>query len=412
MASVADEGVAGKTAEQVEQDRRWRERIVAEVANALLAGWDQFAPEGGTDLEEIEQRVQRLLRLGGGVIVEHVAEGVVGNLPRPVCAGCGKQMEVACRLAREPEGLVGRYRLQRTVYVCRHGDRTAVPADEFWGLGPGTLSPALSRVVAAAAAEIPAFAQAAATTGETLGVKLDPSTVALTSEAAGAVAEQDRQAAVAALKEELQPAAGAAPPALPPPAEPPTFLLSVDATKANADKQWRDVKVGVVATLGPQSRPQADGRMTLVAGPHRYVAGIEPTDDFFYRLLSLLREAGWSPGSPLSVLLIGDGAPFIWNYTAKLEALGIRVHEVVDYYHASEHIWKVAHEVHANDIDAHLWGETLSTALFTQGTAPVIAALDALQPRASAAKDEVRKAREYFVTNTERGASQDCGGKC
>ena len=117
--------------------------IVAEVANALLAGWDQFAPEGGTDLEEIEQRVQRLLRLGGGVMVEHVAEGAVGNLPRPVCAGCGKQMEVACRRAREPEGLAGRYRLQRTVYVCRHGDRTAVPADEFWGLGPGTLSPAL-----------------------------------------------------------------------------------------------------------------------------------------------------------------------------------------------------------------------------------------------------------------------------
>jgi hypothetical protein len=198
--------------------------------------------------------------------------------------------------------------------------------------------------------------------------------VALTSEAVGAVAEQDRQAAVAALKEELQPAAGAAPPALPSPAAPPTFLVSVDATKANVDKQWRDVKVGVVATLGPQSRPQADGRVTLVAGPHRYVAGIEPTDDFFYRLLSLLREAGWSPGSPLSVLLIGDGAPFIWNYSAKLEALGIRVHEVVDYYHASEHIWKVAHAVHGN----------------------------ALSPRAPAAQDEGRRAREYFATNAAR----------
>jgi hypothetical protein len=28
------------------------------------------------------------------------------------------------------------------------------------------------------------------------------------------------------------------------------------------DKQWRDVKVGGVATLGPQSRPQTDGRVT------------------------------------------------------------------------------------------------------------------------------------------------------
>ncbi len=139
MTRVADEGVAGNT---VEQDRRWREMIVAEVASALLAGWDAFAPEDGTDLEEIEQRVQRLLRLGGAVIVEHVAQGAVGSLPRSVCADCGKPMEVACRRARQLEGLVGRYRLPRTVYVCRHCDRTAVPADAFWGLGPGTLSPA------------------------------------------------------------------------------------------------------------------------------------------------------------------------------------------------------------------------------------------------------------------------------
>ena len=412
MTSVADEGISDHAAEQAEEyrEQRWRERIVAEVAQVLLAGWGQFAPERGADLGEMEERAQRLLHLGGAAMVERVAEEAAADLPRPVCACCDRQMDVACRRAREPEGLVSRYRLQRTVFVCRDCGQTAVPADAFWGLGPGTMSPALSRMVAAAAAEIPSFAKAAATAGETLGVELSVSTVALTSEAAGAVAEQDRQAAVASLKRELQPEADA--PAPPPPEEPPTFLLSVDATKANADKRWRDVKVGVVATLGPQNRPRAKGRMTLVVGPHPYVAGIEPTDDFFYRLLSLLREAGWSPGSPLSMLLIGDGAPFIWNYTARLEALGIRVHEVVDYYHASEHIWKVAHEVHANDIDAHLWGETLSTALFTQGTAPVIAALDALQPRASAAKDEVRKAREYFVTNTERGASQDCGGKC
>jgi hypothetical protein len=138
LTSLADEGVAGNT---VEQNRRWREMIVADVPSALLAGWDAFAPEDGTDLEEIEQCVQRLLRLGGAVIVEHVVQAA-GSLPRPVCADCGKPMEVACRRARQREGLVGRYRLPRTVYVCRHCDRTAVPADESWGLGPGMLSPA------------------------------------------------------------------------------------------------------------------------------------------------------------------------------------------------------------------------------------------------------------------------------
>jgi hypothetical protein len=402
--SVTDGSPADKAAEQTADGRnqQWRRMVLREVADALSAGWEECAPEDGADLEDIERRVQRLLRVAGAVLVSRVAEAAARDLPRPVCPSCrGQHMEVACQRAREPEGLVGRYRLQRTVYVCRDCGQTAVPADEFWGLGPGKLSPALSRVVAAAAAEIPSFAQAAATTGETLGVELDASTVALSSEAAGAVAEQDRQAAVASLKQELHRAAPPAPPP-PPPTAPPTVLISVDATKVHADKQWRDVKVGVVATLGPEVRRPTDGRASLVVGPHRYVAAIEPTDDFFYRLLSLLREADWSPGSPLTVLLIGDGAPFIWNYTARLEALGIRVHEVVDYYHASEHIWTVAGQVHRNDIEAQLWGETLSTALLTQGPAPVIAALEALSPRGAAAKDEVRKARDYFLTNAER----------
>ncbi len=160
---------------------------------------------------------------------------------------------------------MGRYRLRRTVFVCRDCGRTTVPADEFWGLGPGTMSPALSRVVAAAAAEIPASAEVAATTGEALGLEVNASTAALTSEAAGTVASRTDRRTGARSRRGLQPAAANPTlPAPPPPAEPPTFLLSVDATKANADKRWRDVKVGVVAPLGRQSHPQADGRITLV----------------------------------------------------------------------------------------------------------------------------------------------------
>lgn len=399
MPSVADDGVSGKTAEAVSEERvQWRRMIVAEVAEALLTGWEQVAPEGGADLDDIEQRVQRLLRLAGAVMVHGVAGRAAAELPRPDCSGCGNPMEVAARRAREQEGLVGRYRLPRTVYVCRNCGQIAVPADKDWGVGPGAFSPALSRVVSMAAAEVPSFAKAAATTGETLGVKLDASTVALTSEAAGAVA-QERQAAMVALRAELEPEAG---PPLPPPTAPPTLLISVDATKANADKEWRDVKVGVVATLGPERRSMPDGRICLAVGPHRYVAAIEQTDDFFFRVLSAVREEGWTPGSPLTVLLIGDGAPFIWNYTPKLEALGIRVHEVVDYYHAAEHVWNVARQAFTKQGDVHGWAEPLAAALRLQGPDPVIAALDALQPRTKKAREEERKARAYFTTNAER----------
>ena len=116
-------------------------------------------------------------------------------------------------------------------------------------------------------------------------------------------------------------------------------------------------------------------------GPRHYCAAIEDTHAFFYRLVVLLAWAGWRLSEPLRLVLTGDGGTWIWNYVERLRQLGVEVVEILDIYHAREHLWEVAHAVLGTGVRGHQWGEEMATALKEKGPAPVLQALQALRPR-------------------------------
>lgn len=98
--------------------------------------------------------------------------------------------------------------------------------------------------------------------------------------------------------------------------------------------------------------------------------------------------------------VVGDGARWIWDLAA--EHFGERT-EVVDFYHAAEHVWAVARAVYGADADEARIGATVAIrALRDVGAAPVRAALAALRPETAAAAEVVRVERGYFATNADR----------
>lgn len=82
--------------------------------------------------------------------------------------------------------------------------------------------------------------------------------------------------------------------------------------------------------------------------------------------------------------------------------MGLHVIEVLDLYHAREHIWKVAHTVLCTGIPGHPWGDKVAAALKAEGPQPVLEALRKLRPRGRNQRAEVRKAIDYFETNAGR----------
>ena len=81
----------------------------------------------------------------------------------------------------------------------------------------------------------------------------------------------------------------------------------------------------------------------------------------------------------------------------------MEVVEIVDIYHAYQHLWTVGNAVFGLGTPAAAaWVEPLTDRLYADGAAPVLAALTALTPPDAAAAEEVRLALGYFTTHAAR----------
>ena len=101
--------------------------------------------------------------------------------------------------------------------------------------------------------------------------------------------------------------------------------------------------------------------------------------------------------------MLGDGADWIWTRAAHfVGGPGIVVVEILDLFHAYEHLWAAGRAVFATPDALAAWAEPLKDALYEEGAPPVLAALDALTPPHPAAPDVVRRERAYFADNAAR----------
>ena len=118
--------------------------------------------------------------------------------------------------------------------------------------------------------------------------------------------------------------------------------------------------------------------------------------------LDVARWEGGVTGRGLAVLrevaLFGDGAAWIWHLAD--ERFDARI-EVVDPYHAYQHLHATARAPHGDGPDADDCVASSTAELLTEGAAPVLAALRAKAPTPEDAA-ALRTARGYFAANADR----------
>src|SRR6266852_4082565 len=107
------------------------------------------------------------------------------------------------------------------------------------------------------------------------------------------------------------------------------------------------------------------------------------------------------------VLFVADGAPWIWNRVPLLvQALGLaaqQVHELLDFYHAVQHLGQVAALRKDWSAQARARWRTQQRRFLLQGQVEqvIIAVRDLCRGRNSKA---IRTHREYFIKNQSRMA--------
>jgi len=157
----------------------------------------------------------------------------------------------------------------------------------------------------------------------------------------------------------------------------------------------REAKLGVLfETTGvdEKGRPIRDKTSTV------YTGGIETSGEFGERIYAEAIRYGLGRAKRVSVL--GDGAVWIWNLASDKFPEAI---QIVDFYHATEHLGELAKVVHAkNKTIRDLWMDTQCKELMEGDVSVVIEAMRRMETDSDGAKEMIRTTIQYFETNEPR----------
>jgi len=124
------------------------------------------------------------------------------------------------------------------------------------------------------------------------------------------------------------------------PDAPDTLIVAADGCQAPQRDGWHEVKVSTLYA-GESRCSTGSGRGKVLS--KEYYATLDNSQMFGEALWQ--RACGWRVEQARRVVVMGDGAPWIWNL-ADLHFPGAI--EIVDFYHAVEHLW---------DLGEGLWGD-------------------------------------------------------
>jgi hypothetical protein len=166
---------------------------------------------------------------------------------------------------------------------------------------------------------------------------------------------------------------------------------------------YREVKVGAVfeATRGPERSGLAPGVFVDQAGQKHYVARRSKAEDFGKLLYALAISHGLHRARQLVV--VGDGAAWIWRLVAEHFPQAV---QIVDIWHAREHIWKVARAVFVpGSPEASAWAEHTCSLLVAgkiEDLVEEIVILPPVPPEPGASRSVPEIERDYFISNAAR----------
>lgn len=157
--------------------------------------------------------------------------------------------------------------------------------------------------------------------------------------------------------------------------------------------EWHEVKMGVFYLQDQAGRTQG-GRGVITekvvvcwqGEPHELGRRLH-----WEALRRGLGRAKW-------ILVVGDGAPWIWNVAAQRWADAV---EVLDFYHASEHLWELGRALYGED-QARPWVEARLHELRHGKEEKFLAQIAALKAPRGKSAETVREQKNYFSNQSER----------
>ena len=165
--------------------------------------------------------------------------------------------------------------------------------------------------------------------------------------------------------------------------------------KAGGPARTREVKLGCVFT---QTSCDDNGRALRDEDSTSYTGAIEDAAAFGRRIWSEALRRGWRRAR--KKVVIGDGASWIWNLSHEYFPGAV---EIVDLYHAREHLWGLAAKLFPRDEKRRCgWARRLKKKLDAGRIEPLVAALRSFETQDAELAHQLLLEADYFQRNAER----------
>jgi Uncharacterised protein family (UPF0236) len=301
---------------------------------------------GTFDLEAIEMATRAAAHQLGAKLLEKLLSEPT-EFKQTLPCGCGQQARFHEMRSKQVLTVLGPITIQRPYYLCPHCHQGQSPRDSELDVKGTEYSPGVRRMMAVVGSET-SFEQGREELELLAGLQLTAKAVERQAEAIGAdIAQQEQTQTKRAKQLELPEVIGPAVPVL---------YIEMDGTQVpmvraelegragrveGQPARTREVKLGCVftqTTTNEQGRPVRDEASTT------YTGAIETAEEFGHRLYTEAWERGWSCAA--KKVIIGDGAEWIWNIAEQHFPGAI---QIVDLYHARQHLWELAHALYPSD---------------------------------------------------------------
>ncbi len=339
---------------------------------------------------------RQALRLAGRALEQRLNADTSDDAGSKLACSCGGLAQYRGRREKTFASVLGPLTLERAYYHCSRCRSGFCPRDRALGLEGASLTPGVLRMTASVAALV-SFEESSVLLRELAGVEVGAKQAERSAEALGNEIAADEREHVEARGEVA-----------------PTMYLGMDGTgapmrahelrgragkQADGSAKTREAKLVTVWTA--ESRDK-EGKPARDPGSVSYSAAIESAatldtspelSDFAQRVLREAARRGFAE-APRRVVL-GDGSSWIWNTAAELFPGAT---QILDRFHAKEHLSQVGKIVFANTDAAKPWIEQRYEEL-DEGRLEAL--VQALRPYAAEYK-QARECIHYIWNNRHR----------
>jgi len=271
---------------------------------------------------------------------------------------CGEKAKFIGYRPRWIRTLCGDVQAERAYYHCKGCNHGFLPWDKEQGLDERIWSPGVKALVAESCARL-TYAEVSSLLARLLGLSVEESSQQDIVSDIGARLRAEELEVIEGYFERDEEIESEG--------RPSRLYVSADAAKAHTDGAWHDIKTGVVF----EGKPPPEGLGTDKMEKARYIAVQETSEEYGKRLYARAALSGVEHA--LEVVVIGDGAEWIWNEASNHFHGSV---EILDYYHACEHVWDLADILYGEgSANGKRWAETHCRRLKRAGPASLLRAL-------------------------------------